>query len=449
MSFTDSKLFVGVGLAVGSSIISNLGLNLQKLTHVRIEARKAQQLEAQRKFEEHLSTHPSATPRPDALHEPLIVREDERFVPTSPGCPFYLQPMWLLGISLVVAGAVADFMALGFADQIIVAPIGSMTLVTNLLFAPFFSKEHLSKMDVLATIVIVCGCTVAVIFARPEQPVEYTMASFLEFYSDPRFLFYVIAIVGIVALVYRGIVKVESSLKRFERARDPTYKLVHERRGSVEDERMDLLNRLAGEWWGRIVLLEYTRFGYACISGITGAQSVMFAKAIAVTFVNGEWEYFMKPLTYVILVGLCCSVYLQLKWSNKALQHFDALYVVPVFQAFWIGFSIISGMIVYQESEKLTWLQLGLFSVGVVITMSGIYILSQHAEAHTSKDRVRSQQEKDSIIGNRSRAASVGSTGAETRRGSWQPVPLDCSLAPALETIETVEIKEDDVPGQS
>jgi uncharacterized membrane protein len=343
--------------------------------------------------------------------------------------------MWLLGISLVIAGAVADFMALGFADQIIVAPIGSMTLVTNLLFAPFFSKEKLSKMDVFATVVIVCGCTMAVIFARPETPEEYTMESFLGFYSDPRFLFYVVAIFGIVALVYRGIVKVENSLKDVERVGEGDYTLVADRPKSDDDDRMDLLNRLAGEWWGRIVLLEYTRFGYACISGVTGAQSVMFAKAIAVTVVNGEWEYFQKPLTYVILVGLGTSVYLQLKWSNKALQHFDALYVVPVFQAFWIGFSIISGMIVYQESQKLSWLQLGLFSVGVMITMSGIYILSQHAEARTSRDRVQSQRIKVSIIGNRSRAASIISN--EDRRNSWQPHPIDTAWVPALETVET------------
>ena len=36
------------------------------------------------------------------------------------------------------------------------------------------------------------------------------------------------------------------------------------------------------------------------------------------------------------------------------LQHFDALYMVPVFQAFWIVFSVISGLVVYDESKDMT-----------------------------------------------------------------------------------------------
>lgn len=434
MSFSENQLFLGIGLAVGSSVISNLGLNLQKLTHVRIEAKKAKLYESLRKQEE-AGTSTSANSWGELpLHDPLLQAEEtpEKIVAKSIGCPYYLQPMWLLGISLVVAGAVADFTALGFADQIIVAPIGSLTLVTNLLFAPFFSKEKLTKLDILATVIIVCGCVMAVMFARPEEPESYTMAAFLEFYSDPRFLFYVVAIVGLVTLVYRGIVKVEKSLGKS--GKDPRLVTLPPEPKDDDDDQ-DLLGRLAGVWWGRIVLLEYTRFGYACISGITGAQSVMFAKAVAVTVVNGEWQYFDRPLTYVIFVGLGISVYLQLRWSNAALQHFDALYVVPVFQAFWIGFSIISGMIVYQESQKLSWMQLGLFSIGVVITMSGIYILSQHAEAHTSRDIKKSEQERTSIIGNRSRAASLIST--DDRRGSWQPVPIDSTFVPALETVES------------
>lgn len=44
------------------------------------------------------------------------------------------QPLWLLGLLLVTCGSMGDFIALSMAAQSIVAPIGSVTLVTNVLF---------------------------------------------------------------------------------------------------------------------------------------------------------------------------------------------------------------------------------------------------------------------------------------------------------------------------
>jgi hypothetical protein len=49
--------------------------------------------------------------------------------------------------------------------QSIVAPLGSMTLVANVVIAPVFLKEVVSKRDVLSTLLIVAGCAVAVAFA--------------------------------------------------------------------------------------------------------------------------------------------------------------------------------------------------------------------------------------------------------------------------------------------
>lgn len=34
------------------------------------------------------------------------------------------QPLWLLGLSLVFLGSLADFLALGFAQQSMIAPLG-------------------------------------------------------------------------------------------------------------------------------------------------------------------------------------------------------------------------------------------------------------------------------------------------------------------------------------
>jgi hypothetical protein len=51
------------------------------------------------------------------------------------------QPLWLVGLSLVVFGSIADFTALSLGPQSLVAPLGSLTLVSNTIFAPLLLKE--------------------------------------------------------------------------------------------------------------------------------------------------------------------------------------------------------------------------------------------------------------------------------------------------------------------
>ena len=51
------------------------------------------------------------------------------------------------------------------AAQSIVAPLGSLTLVANVMMAPWVLKETVSKRDVLSTLLIVAGCVLAVAFA--------------------------------------------------------------------------------------------------------------------------------------------------------------------------------------------------------------------------------------------------------------------------------------------
>ena len=117
---------VGVVLATFASAVSNLGLNLQKLTHVR-NAATAQ-----------------------ASVEPV----------KSGG--YYKQRLWALGLALIILGSVADFVALGFGAQSIIAPLGSLTLVANVIFAPLLLKEPITSRDVIATLTIVVGSALSV-----------------------------------------------------------------------------------------------------------------------------------------------------------------------------------------------------------------------------------------------------------------------------------------------
>lgn len=75
-------------------------------------------------------------------------------------------------MALIGAGSVADFAALGFAAQSIVAPLGSLTLVANMFVAPLMLGEHVGFREVQATALVVIGSSLAVAFASHKDTIH-------------------------------------------------------------------------------------------------------------------------------------------------------------------------------------------------------------------------------------------------------------------------------------
>jgi len=78
---------------------------------------------------------------------------------------------------------------------------------------------------------------------------------------------------------------------------------------------------------------------------------------------------------------LFVTIFFQIRWLNSGLRRFDALYIVPVFQSFWILVSVISGMVFFGEYEDIfgSIENSVMFPFGVLVTISGVYVLSQRA----------------------------------------------------------------------
>ena len=116
--------YFGVFMAVLACFISNLGVNLQKKAHIGLLGKS----EKERKN-------------------------------------YNKQAVWKVGLVLIALGSFADFVALGFAPQSLVAPLGSFTLVSNVFLAPLLLKEKVFARSIIATAIIVVGSTLAVAFA--------------------------------------------------------------------------------------------------------------------------------------------------------------------------------------------------------------------------------------------------------------------------------------------
>ena len=267
------------------------------------------------------------------------------------------QLTWQCGLALVIIGSLFDFAALAFASQSLIAPLGSLTLVSNVFLAPLLLKEKLSRRDVICTLVIVVGAALAVSCASHDDSTQSVSAMFSNFLRIQFIAYAALVVLSVVAL--RVVTWKAAALR----------KRAHTNREAAKRYQ-------AG--------MKYHRFGYAAAAGIMGAQSVLFAKCTSTLFrtmIAGDGIMFVYPGTYGVLLGLGVTIFFQIRWLNSGLRLFPALYVVPVFQSFWILVSVVSGMVFFQEYHGVLDqpLQACGFCFGIFLTIGGVYVLSQKA----------------------------------------------------------------------
>jgi len=107
--------FVGAIMAVVASVVSNLGVNVQKYSHA---------------------------------FEQLKPENEQR--------AYIKRPVWWLGLLMVIAGSIGDFAAFGFATQALVASLGGgSTLIANVLIAHYLNKETLYRSDLAGVIWVI------------------------------------------------------------------------------------------------------------------------------------------------------------------------------------------------------------------------------------------------------------------------------------------------------
>ena len=86
--------------------------------------------------------------------------------------PMYKIPIWVAGFVLFVSAQAGDALALRFAPQSVVQPVGAVSLLANLFFGWWLNNEPLGKLTPIALMVIILGVGLIVIFG-PKGTTEW------------------------------------------------------------------------------------------------------------------------------------------------------------------------------------------------------------------------------------------------------------------------------------
>jgi magnesium transporter len=256
--------------------------------------------------------------------------------------------------------------------------VGSITLVANIFFAHFWLKEELSRRDIYGTVLIIGGAVTAVAFGdRSEQ--SYTLTELKDLYARPAYIVYIIAIGGVMVVSYMAIRIMEPLRTKISDLKRQYNQL---RRGDGTKVDLDAVIRKEKEI--NDVYASYVKYEkihpvlYCMLAGLFGSQVLIFAKSVAEltrTSINGD-QQFTQVLTYVFIIGMLGSIFIETHMLATALRFFDAMYVVPVFQCFFITLGAVAGGIYFNEFGRFDTQQSILFPLGVLITLSGVALLS-------------------------------------------------------------------------
>jgi len=350
---------VGVVLAILADILTNTGTNLQKLAHTYLAR----------------------------LNKESPASLDDK--------PNYCgSPIWILGVGLLICGAIGDFLALAFAPQSVVAPLGSLTLVVNLFVARWMHHEKITAVGILATICILTGSFLTVAFAS-HKDTTLSVDDIFDLYITTRFILYAIIIVSAITAMWKLAMVWD---------RDPDIKLRKH--------------------------YPYYKLFFATLNGTLGGHNVLFAKFTVELLENGGFgvfKYFFFYMTVGLMVG---TVLTQVHWLNEGLKRFDAIFMVPVSTAFWVFFSVFSGVVTFAEYKEMTWYEIIYFTIGILMIIIGVLVFTRNSTS--VKHEIVIEKEPSSSQLHHQASSSVNSANRKTFTRE-DDVPEDKPALPKVE----------------
>ena len=141
---------LGIGIGLGSSVILNIGQNMQ------------------------------------ALGQQMTER------PLASGSCKSGKSVWAIGLALFISGSIGNMVAMAFASASILVPLESSQFVTNIFFSKLILKKSITLRQWLGTTMAVAG-TVLTCYFGPNDERCFTMEQMQSFYLNAAWIVYLVA----------------------------------------------------------------------------------------------------------------------------------------------------------------------------------------------------------------------------------------------------------------
>jgi hypothetical protein len=139
---------------------------------------------------------------------------------------------------------------------------------------------------------------------------------------------------------------------------------------------------------------------------------------------NTIWHVVTFPITYLLVAVLVTTAVLQIKYLNRALQHFDSTQVIPVQFVIFTLSVIIGSAILYRDFERTTTDDAIKFFAGCALTFSGVWLITSGRGKSRQQDEEEGSEDGEAIdlIDEEHQQPEIRErSDSDARRGSLRP----------------------------
>ncbi|KAJ2996202.1 hypothetical protein HDV02_006730 [Globomyces sp. JEL0801] len=197
----------------------------------------------------------------------------------------YLQSkLWWVGMALMIFGELGNFAAYGFAPPVLVAPLGTVALISNTIIAPMFLGERFRVQDFIGMLFSIAGTICILAVSTNTQEPTLTAGDIESLISQPLFICYFILNVIVVSIL------------------------------------LQYSDTEIGKKYIFIDLLIASMFGGFTVLSVKAVSSLLNL------YFYGLLQYWVSYLCIFITASTAVT---QIHFLNKALSSFDSVEVIP------------------------------------------------------------------------------------------------------------------------
>ncbi|ORY34603.1 magnesium transporter NIPA-domain-containing protein [Naematelia encephala] len=249
--------------------------------------------------------------------------------------------LWWLGMALITIGEGGNFLSYGFAPASVVAPLGTVALVANCIFAPLILKERFHLRELFGMVLAILGA-VTVVWASNDSNPRLDPPGLVNAMKQIPFIVYTILNLAILPVLI-------------------------------------LLSR-SPQWGGRFIGIDVG------ICALFGGYTVLSTKALSSLLSTIFLKAFEYGVTWGLVVVLVGTSVCQIKYLNKALMRFQSKEVIPTQFVFFSMAAIIGSAVLYQEFRGVAFSRFVNFAFGIATTFFGVHLLTSSTDESDSSD---------------------------------------------------------------
>lgn len=289
-----------------------------------------------------------------------------------------LDPFWISGFVSLIAGSALNVVALGYGNQLLLASTSSLSIIFNTLFSVFLLKEPLRRWDLISIMLICVGSILFLLVAKNDE-VNYSEKQLLDLYLRPiSLLFITLSIAFIVAVYWHFMIYKKQLLQLFKDSdkdgeEEPVSKNILDAVNALNESVFAKIYNGKYRWLKSQLKIPMTLM--SIVAGLVGGLQSSFMRGMTISFqVQGFFDF--ATIGYLLLAGVIAV--LQLVSLNKAMEMYEQIEVVPIYQSSLILLNILCGGIILNEEAMYQWYELLELIACSLICILGIVLIVKH-----------------------------------------------------------------------